>query len=50
MLAPVITRRHSPEGGYFPVALEDLSLEQEDPGVAVFTAVDELLNDGVAIL
>src|SRR5215216_5756045 len=35
----VVTRGHSPEGGQLPVALEDLSLEQEDPGIAVLTAV-----------
>src|SRR6185295_9722411 len=45
----VVTRRHSPEGGQLPVALEDLSLEQEDPGVAVLSAVDELLNERVAV-
>src|ERR1700755_1782031 len=45
----VVTRGPSPKGGQLPVALEDLSLEQEDPGVAVLTAVDELLNDRVAV-
>ena len=44
---PVGTRR---KAARLPVALEDLSLEQEDPGVAVLTAVDELLNDRVAVL
>src|SRR5215216_4823525 len=45
----VVTRGHSPEGGQLPVALEDLSLEQEDPGIAVLSAVDELLNDRIAV-
>jgi hypothetical protein len=45
----VVTRGHSPEGGQLPVALEDLSLEQEDPGIAILTAVDEFLNDRVAV-
>src|SRR6185295_15353407 len=45
----VVTYRHSPEGGQLPVALEDLSLEQEDPDVAVLSAVDELLNERVAV-
>src|SRR6476619_5784147 len=46
----VVTRGHSPEGGQLSLALEDLSREQEDPGIAVLTAVDELLNDRVAVL
>ena len=45
-------RRLNPNGrgGRLPVAFENLSLEQEDPGIAVLTAVDEFLNDCVAVL
>ena len=46
----VVARGHPPEGGRLPVALEDLALEQEDPGIAVLAAVDELLDDRVAVL
>src|SRR6185436_10057049 len=46
----IVTLGHSPERGQLPVALEDLSLEQEDPGIAGLTAVDEPLNDRVAVL
>jgi hypothetical protein len=46
-------RRPASRGGKaagFPWLLEDLSLEQEDPGIAVLTAVDGFLNDCVAVL
>ena len=46
----VVARGDSAEGGQLPVALEDLSLEQEDPGITVLAAVDELLDDRVAVL
>ena len=46
----VVACGHPPEGGRLPVALEDLALEHEDPGVTVLAAVDELLDDRVAVL
>ena len=48
--ARVVAGGHPPEGGRLAVALEDPALEQEDPGVAVLAAVDELLDDRVAVL
>src|SRR6187200_3327300 len=46
----IVTHGHSAEGGQLPVALQDLALEQENPCIAVLPAVDELLNDRIAVL